>query len=84
MLEKCWGLRQLLVKQGLVIMEQLHKFEFKVKLPQLTRFCLSTHFTSEDQMELFLEEQLPNLEYLELSMVELSDKIIVSASKKVK
>ena len=35
-------------------------------------------------MELFLEEQLPNLEYLELSTVELSDKIIVSASKKIK
>lgn len=35
-------------------------------------------------MDSFLEEQLPNLEYLELSSVELSDKIIVAASKKIK
>ena len=33
LLDKCWGLRALVVKQGLVIMEQLIRFEAKMKLP---------------------------------------------------
>lgn len=46
LLDKCWGLRTLTVKQGLVIMEQLIRFEAKMKLPQLSRVCLSAHFTT--------------------------------------
>ena len=84
LLDKCWGLRHLLVKQGLVIMEQLIKFEFRLKSPQLSRVCVSAHFTTADQLEHFLEEQLPNLDYLELSSVVLPDKLLVSASKRLK
>jgi hypothetical protein len=50
----------------------------------LTRICLSAHFTTEEQLETFVDEQLPDLDYLEISSVVLSDKLIVSASKRLK
>ena len=84
LLDKCWGLRSLVVKQGLVIMEQLIRFEAKMKLPQLSRVCLSAHFTTPQQLESYVEESLPNLDYLEISSVVISDKVLIACSKRIK
>lgn len=84
LLDKCWGLRTLTVKQGLVIMEQLIRFEAKMKLPQLSRVCLSAHFTTPQQLENYIEDSLPNLDYLELSSVVISDKVLIACSKRIK
>ena len=65
-------------------MEQMNKFEFRLKSPQLSRVCISAHFTTPEQLETLVEEHLPNLDYLELSSVVLPDKLIVSASKRLK
>jgi hypothetical protein len=65
-------------------MEQLIRFEAKMKLPQLSRVCLSAHFTTPQQLENYIEESLPNLDYLEISSVVISDKVLIACSKRIK
>ena len=65
-------------------MEQLIRFEANLKLPSLSKVCISAHFTTLNQLETYIEEGLPGLDYLEISSVVLPNKSIVSCSKRMK
>ena len=50
----------------------------------MSRVCLSAHFTTPQQLETYVEESLPNLDYLEISSVVLSEKVLIACSKRIK
>ena len=81
--DKIWGLKRL-EYIGINTFEQLAKYTYKSKLPQLSRVCISTYFDSPTVLEKFLVEQLPPLDYLELSSVMLSDDLLSKCSEKFK
>lgn len=83
LLDKTWGLKRL-EYIGVSIFDQLLKFNYKQKLPQLGRVCISSYYFDSDIFERFLIETLPALDYLELSSVELSDEMMLKCSEKFK
>jgi hypothetical protein len=83
LLDKVWGLKRL-DYIGVSLLDQLMKYNFKQKLPQLGRVCLSSYFYDMDVLERFLIEILPALDYLELSSVQLTEELINKISEKFK
>ena len=53
-------------------------------MPHLQRVCLSSYFMDKSQLERFILEVLPPLEYLELSALSLPEDIMNKASEKFK
>ena len=82
-LDKIWGLKRL-EYIGINSFDQLHKYAYRSKLPQLARVCISTYFDSTAMLEHYLGEQLPQLEYLELSSVILTDDLLRKCTEKFK
>ena len=69
---------------GVSAFDQLLKYNYKQRLPQLGRVCLSSYFMETATLERFLVETLPSLEYLEISSVNLSDDLLTKCSEKFK
>ena len=83
LLDKVWGLKRF-EYVGVSIFDQLMRYNYKQRLPQLGRVCLSSYFLDASVLERFLMETLPALEYLELSSVHLSEDLIAKCSEKFK
>jgi len=83
LLDKVWGLKRL-DYIGVSMFDQLMRYNFKQKLPQLGRICLSSYFSNIEVLERFLIEILPALDYLELSSVQLTEELINKISEKFK
>lgn len=81
--DKIWGLKRL-EYIGINTFEQLSKYSYQSKLPQLSRVCISTYFDNAPMLEKFIVEQLPPLDYLELSSVLLTDELLVKCTEKFK
>jgi len=60
------------------------RYNFKQQVPQLTRVCISSYFMDASQLERFLMEALPALDYLELSSLGLPEDLMHRASEKFK
>ena len=56
---------------------------FADRLPALQRVIISTYFFSVDSLEAFIG-QLPELSYLEMSQITLSDNLITKCTEKFK
>lgn len=69
---------------GVCTFDQLCRYNFKQRLPQLGRVCLSACFLDNETLERFLIETLPSLEYLEISSVQLSEDLIHKCCDKFK
>ena len=82
-MDKIWGLKRI-EYTGINTFNQLSKYAYKSKLPQLARVCISTYFDSPQMLEHYLLEQLPSLEYLELSSVMIPDELLPKCTEKFK
>lgn len=69
---------------GVSSFDQLLRYNFIERLPRLSRVCLSSYFMDATQLERFLMEVLPPLDYLELSALQLSDDLMQKCSEKFK
>lgn len=66
--------------QGVNTFDQLSKYDYS-KLAHLKRVVVSTYFFSSDSLDQFLT-RLPNLSYLELSQVSLSEPLMQKCCEK--
>ena len=78
-----WGLKRL-EYIGVNIMEQLLKYGFRQKLPQLNRVCISSFIGGKAALDNFLVDVLPPLDYLEMASIQLNEELMNKCSEKFK